>query len=272
MGYRSNKRITKRDRIIELHRKGIPPEKIASEVGTSIEYVYKENSRYNKKNELVEMHKHESISGTRNELVTSGGGFIEISSTSNSSLAPKPEQGLLDYYDLKPINEDGSREIYERFLENQDAADVISATGFHPDLIQKEYFRYQDIKSRNPFELQDLILSKIRDSGPDLEALVNKAKSRILLTNDELLTLVYYYSNSLVDSAIMRMTSNTQVPVPEGLRRVQCNFCGRPAPGMILDPTSQIGNRFKEVLESFRCTSCLEKIDEEMKRVNSLGR
>lgn len=263
------KRITKKERIIELLRKRTPPEEIALEVGTSIDYVYKENSRYNRRNELVETQRHESISGTRNELVRRTSDFIQVAPDPNFLLAPNPEQVMQNYYDFKPITETDSKDMYDRFLKNQDAAEVISATGFHPDLVQKEYLRYQEIKSRNPIELQNLIVSKIKDTSPVLEPLMNKLKREILLTNDELLTFIHYYSHSQIDNAIIRMVSDAQVLLPEGLKKVKCNFCGRPVPGMIIDPESQIGKRFNEIIAGFRCTSCLEKLDEELRLANS---
>lgn len=159
--------------------------------------------------------------------------------------------------------------MYDRFLKNQVAAEVISVTGFHPDLVQKEYLRYQYMKSRNPVELQKLIVSKIKDTGPDLEPLMNKLKRDILLTNDELLTFIHYYSRSQIDNAIIRMVSDSQVLLPEGLERVKCNFCGRQVPGMIIDPETQLGIRFNEIMAGFRCTSCVEKLDEELRLANS---
>jgi len=159
--------------------------------------------------------------------------------------------------------------MYDRFLKNQDAAEVISVTGFHPDLVQKEYLRYQYMKSRNPVELQKLIVSKIKDTGPDLEPLMNKLKRDILLTNDELLTCIHYYSHSQIDNTIIRMVSDSQALLPEGLERVKCNFCGRQVPGMIIDPQSQLGVRFNEIMAGFRCTSCVEKLDEELRLANS---
>ena len=264
-----HKRTTKKERIIELLRKRTPPDEIALEVGTSIDYVYKENSRYNKRNELVETQRHESISGSRNELVRRTSDLIEIAPEPSILAASRPEQAMQNYYNFKPITEADAKDMYERFRKNQDAAEVISVTGFHPDLVQKEYLRYQDMKSRNPVVLQKMIVSKIKDTGPDLEPLVNKLKRELLLTNDELLTLIHYYSRSQIDNAIIRMVSDSQVLLPEGLERVKCNFCGRPVPGMIIDPESQIGKRFNEIIASFRCTSCVEKLDEELRLANS---
>ena len=59
--------------------------------------------------------------------------------------------------------------------------------------------------------------------------------------------------------------------LPEGLKKVKCNFCGRPVPGMIIDPESQIGKRFNEIIAGFRCTSCMEKLDEELRLANGWG-
>jgi len=264
-----HKRTTKKERIIELLRKRTPPDEIALEVGTSIDYVYKENSRYNKRNELVETQRHESISGSRNELVRRTSDLIEIAPEPSILAASRPEQAMQNYYNFKPITEADAKDMYERFRKNQDAAEVISATGLQPDLVQKEYLRYQYMKSRNPVELQKMIVSKIKDTGPDLEPLVNKLKRELLLTNDELLALIHYYSRSQIDNAIIRMVSDSQVLLPEGLERVKCNFCGRPVPGMIIDPESQIGKRFNELIAGFRCTSCMEKLDEELRLANS---
>jgi hypothetical protein len=264
-----NNRITKKERIIELLRKRTPPEKIALEVGTSIEYVYKENSRYNRRTELVETQRHESIYGTRNELVRRTPDLIEVAPDPNFPLASRPEQVMQNYYNFKPITETDSKDMYDRFLKNQDAAQVIGATGFHPELVQKEYLRYQDMKSRDPIELQKLIVSKVKDIGPELEPIMNKLKKEILLTNDELLTFIHYYSHSQIYNAIIRMVSDAQVLLPEGLKKVKCNFCGRPVPGMIIDPESQIGKRFNEIIAGFRCASCMEKLDEELRLANS---
>jgi transposase-like protein len=269
---RSDKYITKKERIIELLRKGTPSGDIALEVGTSIEYVYKEISRYNKRKELVETKKHESISGTRNELVTRTPDFIKVSHNPDFHLTPRPEQVMQDYYNLRPITEAGLKDMYDRFLKNQGPAEVISATGFNPDLVQKEYLRFQDMKSRSPIELQKLIVSKVRDAGPDLEPLMNKVKSGILLTNDELLIFTNYYSLSLIDNAIIRLVFDAHVLLPFGLKRLNCSFCGRPLPGMIIDPESQIGRLFKSIISGYRCTSCKEKLEEEFELRNSWDR
>jgi hypothetical protein len=268
----SNKRITKKERIIELIRKRTPPEEIASQVGTSIEYVYKENSRYNKRNDLVETQKHESISGTRDELARRPPGFIEVGYNPNFLLTARPEQEIQNYYNFKPISEDDLKDMYDRFLKNQDAAEVISATGFHPDLVQKEYLRFQDMKARNPIELQNLITSKFRDLGPGLEPLVNKVNRGILLTNYELMTFIYLSCQSQVNDAIISMASNSRDLLPEGLERPKCNFCDRSEPGMIIDPKSQLGKLYKAMIAVYRCTSCKEKLDEELKVANSKER
>src|SRR4029079_16721526 len=116
----------------------------------------------NKRNELVETQRHESISGSRNELVRRTSDLIDpdLAPDPNSPLASRPEQAMQNFYDFNPITEADAKDMYDRFLKNQDAAEVISVTGFHPDLVQKEYLRYPYMKSRNPVELQKLIVSK----------------------------------------------------------------------------------------------------------------
>ena len=250
---------TKRERIVELHRKGIPPEKIALEVDTTVEYVYKETSRFNKKNEFIEMRKHESISGINNELVRRGQDNIEFISQPGIHMASNSEQATQNYYDLERISKEDSKDLYGRFLKNQDAADVISATGIDPELVQKEHLRFQEIKSRNPIELQNLIMSEIRDGNPDVEPLIKKAKSGMLLTNTELLTLINYNSRSLVDSTITKMISNPQILLPQGLDRIKCTLCDRFQPGIILDKNIEFAKQHEEVFAKCICGPCCKK-------------
>jgi hypothetical protein len=253
------KETTKKERIVELLRKGIPPEQIALEVDTSVQYVYKETSRYNKKNELIEMHRQESLSGINNELVRRGQASIEFIPKSNLPVTSESEQVIKSYNEFESLSKEDTRNLYRRFLKNHDAAHVISVTGLRPDLVQKEHVRFLEMKSRNPFELQDLIISEIRDGNPDLEPLINKARSRRLLSNTDIIMLINYNSRSLVDFRISKLISNPQIPLPPGLDRIKCNLCGRFQPGIIIDKNSEFAKQHEAVFAKCLCESCLTK-------------
>lgn len=265
------KQTPKRERIVELLREGIPPEEIALQVNTTVEYVYKETSRYNKRNELIEMDKLESISGTNDELLRKGPDNIALLPKPDFHVASKSEQTVQNYYSFEPTSKDDLKDLYGRFLKNQDPAEVISAIGLHPDLVQIEHLRFQKIKSRNPFELQDLIISKIGDSDPNLEPLINKTKSGMLLTNTELLTLIHYKSRSLVDSTISKMISNPQILLPKGLDRIKCNLCDRFQPGIIIDKNSEFAKQHEEVFAKCICGPCWKKAMEIRKNTWNFG-
>src|SRR5262245_61336423 len=94
----STKRSTKKEKIFQLLLKKIPPEEIAVEVETSLEYVYKLSSKFNRRNESVQLEQLESISGTKNELIIPGQANLGVNTDPNIMQAPNLGRTLTVYY------------------------------------------------------------------------------------------------------------------------------------------------------------------------------
>jgi hypothetical protein len=249
---------TKKDRIIELYLLGDSPADIAQKVGTSNEYVYKEISRYKRLNPGMISQKQDwnIVVKAERPVTTQNNSGLEVQ---RNSLAFEHSDYLRNYFDYKPISTDQVKEIYYRFHKNEDAATVIAATGIFPPIVYREYIRYLESKSHNPFELQNEIVSRIRDPPDDIRALVEKTKELILLTNDELFLIMHFRLLTDSDSSLIARISNPQLILPEGLDRIKCNFCERPQPGIIIDKNSEIAKQHKQIFVNYTCEPCLNK-------------
>jgi hypothetical protein len=249
---------TKKDRIIDLFLLGVSPADIAQQVGTSIEYVYKEISRYKRLNPELMSQMQDWIPVVKDErpVKDQNNSGLEVQRYSSSF---EHSDYLRNYFDCKPITTDQVKEIYDRFHKNEDAATVIAATGIFPPIIYKEYIRFLEIKSRNPFELQNEIVSKLRDPGDEIRGIVEKTKELVLLTNDELFLIMHYKLLANSDSSLIAKISNPRSILPEGLDRIKCNFCERSQPGIIIDKNSEIAKQHQQIFVNYTCEACLNK-------------
>jgi hypothetical protein len=162
-------------------------------------------------------------------------------------------------------------DIYSRFDKNENVAQVIAATGILPHVVQEEFVRFLDSKSRNPFELQNEIIKRLRGAPEDLQLLARRAKD-ILLTNDELFLILNYENLSNSDSSLLARISNPQLILPEGLKRIKCNFCEKSQGGIIIDKNSDLYKQHDEIFSKFTCKSCLTKVHDAIKGNWDFGR
>ncbi|HEY7110990.1 MAG TPA: hypothetical protein VH415_16310 [Nitrososphaeraceae archaeon] len=257
---------------MELVDAGFPATEIAKKLDTSVDYVYKVNSK--KKNAINTINTEKqgrAVEAPNNNQITTN--------TVNPDLDYQPDLQSIRtsdqihyYYDFKPVTEKQLMDIYSRFDKNEDAAKVIAATGILPQIVQVEFVRFLNSKSRNPFELQDEIIKRLGDAPKDLQLLARRAKDGLLLTNQELLLILNYENLSNSDSSLLTRISNSQLLLPEGLIRFKCNFCEKSQGGIIIDKNSDLAKDHDEMISKFTCKSCLTKVQEAMKGNWDFGR
>lgn len=203
----------KKERIWELVSSGMhQPNQIASIVGTSVEYVYKETSRLKK--------------------AKRGGGLVINSSIMQqakrkddiSIVVPGRESGNLEennnylarltnvttinrdkgyfknyhngnnngnqYLDIPALKPEELKMMYTQFNAGKTPIGVIANLGYHPDTVEVEYHRFLRLRDRDPDallkRLVDYCHTSLKPTG-ELKLLIDRYQTVGYLTNDEIL-------------------------------------------------------------------------------------
>lgn len=241
-----------RQRIRELILAQAATKDIVDQLKTSKEYVYKERGKLKREGLLV----------THQSLSTSNG--------QSEITVVKDQPHLMEYvdhdgsgtvhcvndYDIPPLDKKNLMSMYEEFQNQKGPAYVTAKHGIHPETSQKEFERFMVMSSRDPYDLQNKLTANISDAPPVIQSLINKSSQHVLLTNNEIMSIVTFKMRSYADFLIQNLVSDTLLDLPPGLDRVTCMICHRPFTGVVYDKNSEIGPFVEYNLNNFLCESC----------------
>jgi hypothetical protein len=155
-------------------------------------------------------------------------------------------------FDIPPLKKEDVKSMYALFEENMSPTTVIAKLGGRPDIVQNEYQRFLSMKLRDPFELQNRIVSGLSRAPPEIQSIMDKSVAGNLLTNNELITVINYNTTVSANNHIKNAVS------PYGLERVVCKYCHLPQPGMIFDRTTYAGSSVLPISNNYLCQNCLK--------------
>jgi hypothetical protein len=249
---------TKSERIKELLLAGWSPEAVAKELDTTREYVYKEKGKF-KRQKLLVTQQSLTIANGHNEVTVIKGQPVD---NLNNSLPLQEDQSSGNSeYNIPPLERNDLKTIYSCFENNMDASEVVANHGIRPDISEREYNRFLFLKSRDPMEFQNILISGIMTSPPEIQSLIDKARRGTLLTNSELVSIINFnmevYGSQLLSDAV----SNPKIP-PPGLNRFVCRFCHLSQPGVLFDVRSYSGKFLQDMSSGHVCPVCIRIKDE----------
>jgi hypothetical protein len=268
----------KKERIWELVSSGMhQPSQIASKVGTSVEYVYKETSRLKKAKRggglvidssiMQQAKRKDDIS-----IVVPGqnSGKLEENNNNLARLTNittiKRDKGYFKnyyngnnngnkYLDIPALNPEELKIMYTQFSDGRTPIEVIASFGYHPDTVEIEYQRFLRLRDRDPDALLkrfvDYCHTSVKSTG-ELKLLIDKYHTVGYLTNDEILQLL----KSKFMHELSQLTFDTEMALPEGTVRLECSRCKGPVRDVIIDANSDRGKKIIQHLKNVLCDNC----------------
>ena len=252
------KPITKSERIKELLQAGWSPEAVAKELDTTREYVYKEKGKFKKQKLLVTQQSLTIADGNSEVTVIKG---QPVGNLNNSLESPEDQGTGNSDYNIPPLERNDLKTMYSCFENNMGATQVVARHGIRPDISEREYTRFLSIKSRDPVEFQNSLISGIHSGPPDIQPLLDKAGRGILLTNSELLSIISFRTTVYSNNYLQEIVSNPKIPTP-GLNRFVCRFCHLSQPGVLFDIGSYPGKFLQSLSSGHICSVCKKIADE----------
>lgn len=243
---------TKSERIRELLDRGFTPREVAEKLNTTIEYVYKEKGKLRKKGLLI-TEQSLTISGEGGELAIIKGQSVD----SNSNNSPTHKNQIYENgdYDISREQRNDCKSMYSSFENGKDASEVVALYGIRPDISEREYNRYLSIKSRNPLDFQNSLISGLQGGHPEIQSLLDKAGSGKLLTNNELLSIISFKTQIFASQYLKDAISKPTISLP-GLNRIVCSLCYQHQPGVLLDVMSYAGKLLQGMTSGHVCSTC----------------
>jgi hypothetical protein len=242
-----------RQRIRELLLAEAPTKNIVDQLKTTREYVYKERGRLKREGMLV-THQSLSTSNGQSEItvVKDQPHLMEYVDDDGSGAIHR-----VNDYDIPPLDKKNLMSMYDEF-ENQKGPSYVTAKhGIHPEISQKEFDRFLVMNSRDPYDLQNQLIATISNAPPaSIQSIINKSNQRILLTNDEIMSLIIFKMRSYADSYIQDLVSDTLYGLPRGLNRVTCMICHRELAGLVYEKDSEVGPFAEHDLNDLLCETC----------------
>ena len=269
----------KKERIWELVSSGMhQPNQIASIVGTSVEYVYKETSRLKKAKRggglvinssiMQQAKRKDDIS-----IVVPGreSGNLEENNNYLARLTNvttiKRDKGYFknyhngnnngnEYLDIPALKPEELKMMYTQFSAGKTPIEVIASLGYHPDTVEIEYQRFLRLRDRDPDALLKRLVDYCHTSvkpTEELKLLIDRYHTVGYLTNDEILQLL----NLKYMHELSRLTFDTKMALPEGTVRLECSRCKGPVRDVIIDANSDRGKRVIQHLKNVLCDNCV---------------
>ena len=226
-----------RQRIRELILAQAATKEIVDQLKTSKEYVYKERGKLKREGLLVT---HQSLS------TSNGQSEITVVKDQPHLMEYVDHDGCgtihrVDDYDIPPLDKKNLMSMYDEFQNQNGPAYVTAKHGIHPETSQKEFERFLVMNSRDPYDLQNKLTADISDAPPEIQSIIKKSSQHILLTNDEIMSIITFKMWSYADSRVQNVVSDTLFDLPPGLDRVDCMICHRPFVGVVYDKNSEVG-------------------------------
>ena len=269
----------KKERIWELVSSGMhQPNQIASIVGTSVEYVYKETSRLKKAKRggglvinssiMQQAKRKDDIS-----IVVPGreSGNLEENNNYLARLTNvttiKRDKGYFknyhngnnngnQYLDIPALKQEELKMMYTQFSAGKTPIEVIASLGYHPDTVEVEHHRFLRLRDRDPDALLKRLVDYCHTSvkpTEELKLLIDRYHTVGYLTNDEILQLL----NLKYMHELSQLTFDTKMALPEGTVRLECSRCKGPVRDVIIDANSDRGKRVIQHLKNVLCDNCV---------------
>ena len=269
----------KKERIWELVSSGMhQPSQIASMVGTSLEYVYKETSRLKKAKRggglvinssiMQQAKRKDDIS-----IVVPGreSGNLEENNNYLARLTNvttiKRDKGYFknyhngnnngnQYLDIPALKQEELKMMYTQFSAGKTPIEVIASLGYHPDTVEIEYQRFLRLRDRDPDALLKRLVDYCHTSvkpTEELKLLIDRYHIMGYLTNDEILQLL----NLKYMHELSQLTFDTKMALPEGTVRLECSRCKGPVRDVIIDANSDRGKKVIQHLKNVLCDNCV---------------
>jgi hypothetical protein len=175
----------------------LPPIQIASKVGTSVEYVYKETSKLRKvkaggglvvSSSIIEQSKRKD----EMSLIIPGQEESNMNMAKLNSLIPIKVDNSHSYknnynhLDIPPIGSEELKIMYSQFIAGKTPIEIISIYGYHPDIVEGEYNRFLRLRDR---DVDRLLTSIVNGCGNEprgeLKLLVDRYHTEGYLTNED---------------------------------------------------------------------------------------
>ena len=244
-----------RQRIRELILAQATTKDIVNQLKTSKEYVYKERGKLKREGMLV-THQSFSTSNGQSEItvVKDQPRLMEYVDHDGSGTIHRVND--VNDYDIPPLDRKNLMSMYDDFQNQKGPAYVTAKHGIHPETSQKEFERFLVMSSRDPYDLQNKLTATIYDAPPEIQSIINKSSQHVLLTNDEIMSIVTFKMGSYVDSRIQDVVLYTFLDLPPGLDRVTCMVCHRPFTGVVYNKNSEVGPLVEYKLNNLLCETC----------------
>jgi hypothetical protein len=246
---------TKSERIKELLDAGLSSHEVAEKLNTTIEYVYKEKGKLKKKGLLVTSQSLSIVDGRNSITVIKDQPTLEKYSNLDHSVRTNPQAS--NDFDIPPLEKNDVMSMYASFEEKMSPSMVTAKLGVRPDISQNEYQRFLSMNSRDPFELQNRIISGLFSAPPEIQSIIDKSVAGNLLTNDELISVINFKTTISASQQIKNAVSNPSLFINYGLERFVCKYCHFIQPGVIFDRTTYAGSLLVALSQGHCCKNCL---------------
>lgn len=219
-----------------------------------MDYVYKEKGKLRRNGLMV----------TDRTVIIAAGSSDLMAAGNSSDVGGHPKmtadrlKGLADF-DIPPLGKDDLMSMYDSFEKNLGPSDVITKLGIRPDISQKEHRRFLTMKARDPFEFQGKIVSGFEGAPNEIQLIINKSHRGILLTNEELMSVINYRSQIFANQYVKDAISTPFTGIPVGLERFVCSECHQAQPGVIFDKDTYAGSNLQIPAKIHVCLNCKNK-------------
>jgi hypothetical protein len=250
------------------------PDQIASIVGTTTEYVWKESSRYKKArmgtglvvsqtSELSKRRNETSIILQQSDQTSNDGAQAFSVSKSQTKMIPVDRISLNGRPDhllnLPKMESSDLKTLYKEFSSGKKPADVIANFGYHPEIVEFEYQRFLRLSCVD-FDalLKHIIVDCERFGEPqrELKVLIDKYYREGNLRNEDIYELLLLKSEHEWESRLLIAMGIPLEPFPHDIVPLKCIQCKQPIPGVLINPKSEVGGNILYQCTNLTCYRC----------------
>jgi len=243
-------------------------------VDTTIEYVWKETSRFkkartgtgivmSKTTELSKKRAETSIFVRQTDQISHGGIQDSPESKSRDPMIPVESiyiNGKSDrLLNLPKMESSDLKALYKEFNAGKKPADVIADYGFNPDLVEFEYHRFLRLSGIDIDGLLKQIISdcsRIMEPQGRLKLLIDKYHEEHKLQNKDICKLLSLKNEHEWQSRLHVSMHIPIVPFPDSIVPLKCIQCRQPLLGALINPNFDIGVIILNQFSNFLCNRC----------------
>ena len=265
---------SKKQRIWALVSDGnYSPDEIASKVGTTIEYVWKETSRYKKARtgtglvmsktmELSKRKAETSIFLQQSDL--SQGGTQDFSvSKSQAQIIPADNINLNSksdrFLNLPKMESSDLKMLYNEFNAGKKPVDVIAKFGYHPEIVESEYGRFLRLSGIDIDALLKHIITdcgRIMEPSGELKRLVDKYHEEGKFRNEDIYKLLSLKSEHEWQSSLIVSIRVPMEAYPDKIVPLKCSLCKKTIPGALINSKFELGTNILNHFANYQCYHC----------------